>query len=380
MKPATPTGRGWRKLIAMASCVATMCVGAGIGTASGAAGIAETPELTDVACIETCAGARQATVGSRVRLAGRNLSSVQQVQFAGAAGRVGVPHEAVSPGAVEATVPDGAVTGTVGVDAYGVVAETPVALEIVPAAAIPDGSGFKLTSAAAVPRKTYFDGMKPPRVSYLFQGLASTAVRIDVVERVSKAVVASWVVDGAVANAENVAEWDGVMSDGRLAANGKYKFRIGSATGEGFATTADSRFGFYQYRFPLAAEHGYGDGFGAGRGHQGQDVFADCGATLRAARGGRVQWNRTHSAAGYYLVIDGKRTKRDFMYAHMLSPSALQEGDRVRTGQRIGQVGSTGNASGCHLHFEVWSGPGWYEGGHPLPSVRGLMKAWDVWS
>ena len=276
-------------------------------------------------------------------------------------------------------MPDGAVTGTVTVDAYGVVAETPVALEIVPAAAIPEGSGFKLTSAAAIPHKTYFDGRKPPRVSYLFQGLAST-VRIDIVERATKAVVASWVVDGAVANAENVAEWNGIMSDGRLAANGEYKFRIGSAAGEGVATTADSRFGFYQYRFPLPAVHGYGDGFGAGRGHQGQDVFADCGATLRAARGGRVQWNRSHSAAGYYLVIDGKRTKRDFMYAHMLSPSPLQEGDRVRTGQRIGQVGATGNASGCHLHFEVWSGPGWYEGGHPLPSVRGLLKAWDVWS
>ena len=380
MKPATPTGRGWRKLIAMASCVATMCVGAGVATASGGVGVGDAPEPTDVTCIETCAGARQATVGSRVRVTGRNLSSVQHVQFAGAGGRIGVPPDAVTPGAVEARVPNGAVTGTVTVDAYGVVAETPVALEIVPAAAIPEGSGFKLTSAAAIPHTTYFDGRTPPRVSYLFQGLANTAVRIDIVERATKAVVASWVVDGAVANAENIAEWNGIMSDGRLAANGEYKFRIGSAAGEGVATTADSRFGFYQYRFPLPAVHGYGDGFGAGRGHQGQDMFAACGATLRAARGGRVQWNRSHSAAGYYLVIDGKRTKRDFMYAHMLSPSPLQEGDRVRTGQRIGQVGATGNASGCHLHFEVWSGPGWYEGGHPLPSVRGLLKAWDVWS
>ena len=210
MKPATPTGRGWRKLIAMASCVATMCVGAGVATASGGVGVGDAPEPTDVTCIETCAGARQATVGSRVRVTGRNLSSVQQVQFAGAGGRIGVPPDAVTPGAVEATVPDGAVTGTVTVDAYGVVAETPVALEIVPAAAIPEGSGFKLTSAAAIPHKTYFDGRKPPRVSYLFQGLASTAVRIDIVERATKAVVASWVVDGAVANAENVAEWNGI--------------------------------------------------------------------------------------------------------------------------------------------------------------------------
>jgi murein DD-endopeptidase MepM/ murein hydrolase activator NlpD len=381
MQPATPEGRGWHKLIAAVAGVATICAGAGIAAASGGGvGVADGPQLRDVLCVQKCAGARQATTGSLVRLEGKDLDQVQEVQFAGGGGRIGVAPAAVSAGAVEAAVPGGAVTGTVRVNAYGTEAETPNALEIVPESAIPDSSGFKLTSAAARPRKTYFDGVRAPAVSYLFEGLESTAVRIDVVNRDTKEVVRTWVVEGAVANAENVAEWDGQTSEGRLAANGEYKFRIGSAAGETVQTTADSRFGFYQYRFPLAAKHSYGDGFGAGRGHQGQDVFSRCGATLRAARGGRVQWNRTHSAAGNYLVIDGKRTKRDFMYAHLLAPSPLQEGERVRTGEPIGQVGDTGNASGCHLHFEVWSGPGWYEGGQPLPSVRGLLKTWDVWS
>ena len=88
-----------------------------------------------------------------------------------------------------------------------------------------------------------------------------------------------------------------------------------------------------------------------------------------------MQWNRSHSAAGNYLVIDGRRTKRDFMYAHMLSPSPLLEGDRVRTGQRIGQVGATGNASGCHLHFEVWVG-GWYTGGKPIDPLP-ILRSWE---
>ena len=43
---------------------------------------------------------------------------------------------------------------------------------------------------------------------------------------------------------------------------------------------------------------------------------------------------------------------------HLAEPSPFQPGDRVYTGQRIGAVGDTGNARGCHLHFELWGAPG----------------------
>jgi len=62
---------------------------------------------------------------------------------------------------------------------------------------------------------------------------------------------------------------------------------------------------------------------------------------------------------------------------HMIRPSPLRVGQRVSTGQPIGAVGQTGSASGCHLHFEMWSAPGWYDGGRPFDPLSSL-KSWDA--
>jgi murein DD-endopeptidase MepM/ murein hydrolase activator NlpD len=139
-------------------------------------------------------------------------------------------------------------------------------------------------------------------------------------------------------------------------------------------------FGHGRYRFPLAVPHSYGDGFGAGRGHEGQDVFAACGSPVLAARGGRIQRVGHHPRAGNYVVVDGQGTRVDTMYAHLLRRPPLRRRAAVATGEQIGQVGSSGNASGCHLHFEIWTAPGWYEGGFPMPAVGRLLRDWDAWS
>lgn len=134
--------------------------------------------------------------------------------------------------------------------------------------------------------------------------------------------------------------------------------------------------------FPVRGRHDFGGAgarFGSGRGgrsHQGHDVFARCGTPLVAARGGRVQFRGSHRAAGHYVVIDGARTGLDYAYMHLASRTPFRVGDRLRTGQRIGAVGDSGNAHGCHLHFELWSAPGWYEGGRPIDPLRAL-RTWD---
>ena len=124
--------------------------------------------------------------------------------------------------------------------------------------------------------------------------------------------------------------------------------------------------------FPVRGPHDYGQGgaaFGAGRAghiHQGQDVMADCGTPLVAARGGIVIQRAFQALAGNYLVIQDPITGESNMYAHLREPATVKRGQRVETGQPIGVVGDTGDASACHLHFELWTSPGWYRGGAPI--------------
>jgi murein DD-endopeptidase MepM/ murein hydrolase activator NlpD len=128
--------------------------------------------------------------------------------------------------------------------------------------------------------------------------------------------------------------------------------------------------------FPVRGKHTYGDGFGAGRGHQGQDLLAKCGKRVVAAQPGRIQIADSDGGAGNYVVIDGAGKRKDTVYMHLLRRAKVRKGNRVSAGEVIGRVGSTGNSTTCHLHFEIWSGAGYYEGGHPVdPKPR--LRRWD---
>ena len=133
--------------------------------------------------------------------------------------------------------------------------------------------------------------------------------------------------------------------------------------------------------FPIRGRHDYGDAsdrYGADRGdhkHAGQDVLSACGTTLVAARGGKVMGADYGGGAGNFVAVHTTDTRYDYFYAHLRDAPLVKEGQTVKTGQIVGYVGATGDAVGCHLHFELWDGP-WWNGGRtidPLP----FLKAWD---
>jgi murein DD-endopeptidase MepM/ murein hydrolase activator NlpD len=134
--------------------------------------------------------------------------------------------------------------------------------------------------------------------------------------------------------------------------------------------------------FPVQGTHNYGgegSGFGAGRAghsHQGQDVFAACGTALVSVTNTKVLLTGFQKSAGNYAVLRYKRMRHDYMYAHMATAPLVTKGQKLTPGQQVGTVGDSGNASGCHLHFELWKRPGYYRGGRAVDPLPTLL-AWD---
>ena len=107
-------------------------------------------------------------------------------------------------------------------------------------------------------------------------------------------------------------------------------------------------------RSRLRSRGAYSDAFGprGNRFHTGIDYRSGRGTPVVAAASGRVTF-AGFSAGGWGRLVTiahggGTRT----MYAH-LSRVGVRVGQYVQSGQRIGRVGSSGNSTGPHLHFEV---------------------------
>jgi Peptidase family M23/FlgD Ig-like domain len=353
---------------------------AGLGIASLANARADDPKLKRAVCVTDCEG-DAATVGSTVELRGKRLGLVRTLKFTSdSERRVKVAPDRVSEESVEATVPEGAVTGKPRVvDSERRKATAREELEIV-------GTGQESTAgedesvtepADDPPGNNSPDGLSVDPDKGFFKGkrtatahvAGGSVTELDVVSAADGTVVATVPVTDE-GTGEATAKWDGVTDTGEVAPNGEYEFGGGGGDSAAFEQ--------YDHIFPVNGKVEWGDGIGAGRGHQGQDLFADCGTKMVAARAGKVEHVDTHESAGNYIVIDGKKTDTDYAYMHLEGPSEVAPGEKVRTGQAIGRVGETGNASGCHLHFEMWDGE-WQRGGSVM-DPRPHLKHWDEWS
>jgi murein DD-endopeptidase MepM/ murein hydrolase activator NlpD len=132
----------------------------------------------------------------------------------------------------------------------------------------------------------------------------------------------------------SASSWSGDLSDIVMSVDG-----FVSPLGSGWQSMITSNYG---YR--ICSFHGR-------ELHSGLDMAATSGTPIRAALAGTVTKSYYSSSYGNYTVIDhgnGLTTA----YAHQ-SKRMVSVGDTVEAGEVIGLVGSTGNSTGPHLHFEV---------------------------
>ena len=88
-----------------------------------------------------------------------------------------------------------------------------------------------------------------------------------------------------------------------------------------------------------------------GHWHSGVDLAAPIGTPVYATQSGVAQVFRSPSGYGLHIVIDDADGLSS-LYGH-LSSVAVLSGEYVDAGQVVGAVGSSGNSTGPHLHFEI---------------------------
>jgi murein DD-endopeptidase MepM/ murein hydrolase activator NlpD len=86
------------------------------------------------------------------------------------------------------------------------------------------------------------------------------------------------------------------------------------------------------------------------------------------AKDGAIEYFRH----GNYRLVHGEGEHRTYMYAHMKKPPRVHKGERAWAGERVGEVGKTGNARtvGCQLHFEI------HVDGRPI-DPKPTLERWD---
>jgi len=106
-----------------------------------------------------------------------------------------------------------------------------------------------------------------------------------------------------------------------------------------------------EFAWPVRGKLSSRYGWRGGRHHEGIDISARPGTPVRAAEAGRVILSGWMGAYGRVVIV--KHAGRySTVYAHN-SRNLVNEGQFVERGDVIAEVGTSGNASGPHVHFEV---------------------------
>jgi murein DD-endopeptidase MepM/ murein hydrolase activator NlpD len=242
-------------------------------------------------------------------------------------------------------------------------------------------SSLRLTRENVSRRKIYYSGRREAVFKFEIAG-GSGDLTIAVVRSGNRKVAKRWSRRNVQNGGRAKVRWHGQREGGAQAKQGKYFFQV-REKGVGKLSRARAKgtrsLNLYPAIFPVRGKHSYWDGWGAGRGHRGQDIGAKCGTKMVANRAGRVAYKAYNGGGyGYYLVINDKAKSNAYVYGHMLRRGRPPQGSRVKAGEPIGFVGKTGNASGCHLHFEYWDGR--WGSGHATSTATNKLKWWDSWS
>jgi murein DD-endopeptidase MepM/ murein hydrolase activator NlpD len=260
-----------------------------------------------------------------------------------------------------------------------------------------ESDGTKSRSRATRPALTsfsvagasFYDLGRPARIAFRIDGRGAT-VRVKLqIRRGGKLIRTIDLGDRATGRAHAVeltGREGGRLPQGTLQLRLSARDRSGRGLSASSSASATDTLGFYWHRFPLVGRFDYGGEdarFGAdrpGHVHQGQDLTAAEGTPVVAPRAGVVKTVAYQAGgAGHYVVLAGEGENRSYVFMHLREGSIrVGEGNHIRTGERLADVGSTGASSGPHLHFEIWDGP-WYAGGHAIDPLPDLQR-WDRWS